>query len=542
MSYDPTESPPSPAVDGGQADDQADDQAIEDTADQADNQGQGKGTEPSPSTPARAPSPPFGLVRRLARQHRPSELLPVIARVAARVSEPSDDSLQRWRTVAPWTLAGLARESILYSRASAPSGITEENMRQMLNAYTQSHHPLPDTPDSVFTLMTSHAYDQMLYQESDGQELTRTVALLSDELAPNAHRLKVIDTDVVTDLVAGPIEDALRASMILWAYASKQHGHLPEDISTSRAMTGLKDYVSPETLHAVAELMTANVPTLRRAHRSLYNTKAPLPPYLVKYAYNPLTAHPIVRTGRRLVAPQLRLIRRRFAPAGIFYAGVSRYGNDFATDLGYLYETYIGRTLAQIAGATIHGEVRYRDGKDKKETVDWFIVLPDLVVLVESKATRPDLDLRTGNPGLGRALKTQLTKSIDQLAVTNELLDAGHPALAHIPNDRPRVGLVVTAEPFYLGNSPNFRGYLPEPAIPTQFASVRDLEQLAGYDAATLESGLKVIVSDPDLSTWGPLHAMERATGSSPASPTGIMEALNDRLIPLGPDDLEPED
>lgn len=431
----------------------------------------------------------FSHVRRLLRNERTSEVLTAIAALAPELSEPSHDSLQRWREFAPWTLAGLAREAIVHCRSHRSRRLNEDRFRVLLNAYSQSHDadPRRGTAEARFTILATHAYDQMPYQESDGQELSRTLSLFADELPANASRLSVINPTVIEELVGGPLPEALRAAFLLTELAKMEHGILSDNFWNEAWLDDFADQVSREVMHEVTLRMSADVTAMRRRYREEMKPSL-VPSHVRRYAYNPLAVTPLVKIGRRLIAPQPRLIRRRMAPNALFYAGVAKYGSNFSTDLGYLAETYVGRTLNQIQGARVYGEVEYQESGNKKLTTDWFLVMPKLVVLIESKATRPDLRLRVGNPELGRALGDQLSKSIKQLNATNSLIASGHPAVAHLPNDRPRVGLTVTAEPFYSGNQSEFRDLLPRPDLPISFASMREL---AHIQPGTMDSRLK---------------------------------------------------
>ena len=138
--------------------------------------------------------------------------------------------------------------------------------------------------------------------------------------------------------------------------------------------------------------------------------------------------------------------------------------------------------------------------------------------------------MRVGDPDLGKALGEQLRKSVKQLNATNALIEQGHVAFAHIPADRPRVGLTITAEPFYNGNHSDFRDVLPTPDLPISFGSLRDLEALAGYEAPVLEDGLARALTDPAVSSWSPLAAMKAATGVDPTLPTPVQGRVTDRL------------
>lgn len=475
----------------------------------------------------------FGHVRRLLRGERTSEVLTAIAYLASQLSEPSEDSFERWREIAPWTLAGLplAREAIVQCRSSAVSPFNEEKFRALLNAYSQSYdaNPKRGTAEARFTLLGAHAFEQMPYQESDGQEISRTMSLFADEIPANEHRLKVISTAAVEDLVGGPLQEALRATMLLAETAIRQRGVLAERFWEEPWVAELANVVSRGVLSQVVERMSADVPTIRRAYRQEVKERG-VPKFVRRFAFNPLASTPLVRVGSRFIVPQPRLIRRRMAPNALFYAGSAKYGNAFGTDLGYLAETYVGRTLRQIEGAQVYEEVKYRESRNEKASIDWFLVMPNLVVLIESKATRPDIRLRLGNPELGTALGDQLKKSVNQLNATHALIEAGHEAFVHIPTDRPRVGLTITAEPFYHGNSADFRDLLPRPDLPVSFTSLRDLEALAGYTADVVEDGLGRALKDPELSYWSPLAAVKAATGVDPTLPTPIQGTVNDRL------------
>lgn len=500
----------------------------------------------SPSADARAETDAelgaaasFSHVRRLLRRERTSEVLAAIAALAPELSEPSADSLQHWREIAPWTLAGLAREAIVQCRSNAISPFNEERFRTLLNAYSQSYdaHPNPRSAEARFNLLATHAYDQMPYQESDGQEISRTLSLFADEIPANQAKLSVINTSTVEELVGGPLPEALRAALLLTELAKQKRGVLTDQFWKEPWMADLADVVSRDVLREVVAQMSADVPAMRRAYQNELKRRA-VPKHVRRYAYNPLASTPLVTVGRRFIVPQPRLIRRRMAPNALFYAGVAKYGGDFAADLGYLAETYVGRTLRQIAGARAFQEVEYRESGNTKLSTDWFLVMPNLVVLIESKATRPDLRLRVGDPELGTALSEQLSKSVKQLNATNALIEGGHPALAHIPTDRPRVGLTITAEPFYDGNHSDFRDLLPQPDLPTSFGSLRDLEQLAGYTASVLEDGLSRALTDSKLSSWSPLAAVKAATGIDPTLPTAVQGRVADRLgmePPRGP-------
>jgi hypothetical protein len=64
-----------------------------------------------------------------------------------------------------------------------------------------------------------------------------------------------------------------------------------------------------------------------------------------------------------------------------------------------------------------------------------------------------------------------------QLGRTLDMLNKGAPEFAHIPKDRPVIGIVATLDPWYIANS-LARDFLPPASLPTIVASVGDLETL----------------------------------------------------------------
>ena len=80
---------------------------------------------------------------------------------------------------------------------------------------------------------------------------------------------------------------------------------------------------------------------------------------------------------------------------------------------------------------------------------------------------------------LGGARK-QLTRTVSHLA-------DNHPAFRHIPTDRPMLGLIVTAEPFYAGSAYLLAHHVATipagrlPGVPVATASAREVERLVTH-------------------------------------------------------------
>lgn len=182
----------------------------------------------------------------------------------------------------------------------------------------------------------------------------------------------------------------------------------------------------------------------------------------------------------------------------------------------------------------VHGEVAYGGSK----TIDWFVVFPELTLLVEVKSRRMNTGDTADNPDLARKIAQIVGHANKQLARTHDLLESGHTAVKHVPTDRPMVGLVVTTEPLYLANSPWVRDHLDPLPFPTLTASMRDLENMVRLDSTTLAESLLSIANDPDLSTWYLTQSLAELNGAEWGPESPILTSAWDAYP--WPDDPEP--
>jgi hypothetical protein len=237
------------------------------------------------------------------------------------------------------------------------------------------------------------------------------------------------------------------------------------------------------------ESIAARLTTTREAFGAAFREHSVGSATAARFDYNPLVATPFVDLGDgEPVAPATTLILRTVTPGGLYYAGMAEHGKAFADDLGVLFEHYIGRQLKLIDGARVEPEIVFGKGGGSK-SVDWFVVLPNLVILVEVKSRRLGPAARAGDAMLLESLSETLGGAKKQLSRTVQRLAAHDPAFAHIPIDRPMLGLIVTAEPYY--TAPSYLldhdvaliagGSLLD--VPVAAASARDIESLVTHGA-----------------------------------------------------------
>jgi hypothetical protein len=92
------------------------------------------------------------------------------------------------------------------------------------------------------------------------------------------------------------------------------------------------------------------------------------------------------------------------------------------------------------------------------------------------------------------------------------------------------VGVVVTAEPLYIINSPDWRQQLTPARIPTLFMSLRDLERMVLHDAVDLAPALKRIANDPELSTIQFTTALSKVLPEPAALRNPLLADATERL------------
>lgn len=477
-----------------------------------------------PWTPRAAPR--FRDVRQAVRAYRPTDLVPALARVACTVSDPEADSLDRWRRLSPWGLAALARESLLHGTEHRPARrVADEDVHSLHNRFAFAYDPRPRSEqDVVLGILARTAHEQFPYQESDGEELARSYNLLW-------RALPLADTTLLTPatvnrLVGGPLVEVMRATQLLYGAVQSNRGLWISGWWTTPEANELTAETPAARVLDLADRLTADMPAMREDHRNVPGA----PPHLLRYDYNPLERHPLaLLPNGDVVAPMPRLVLTRMSPRGLYYAGIAEFGGGFPDDLGKAVEQYVGLLLESVPGAHIEGEIEYRKGA---LTVDWFWHHHDTLVLVEVKGMRPTLGARIGAPGFPHGLAERLGVAVNQLNRTASLLDQPHPELRHLPTTTNRIGLIVTAEPIYVANSPDMRQYLVAGTMPTLVVSLRDLERLVALDADTIFTALAAIGADPELQTWPlPMALGKTVKNSDPGRAAVVEQAMTDIYI-----------
>lgn len=232
----------------------------------------------------------------------------------------------------------------------------------------------------------------------------------------------------------------------------------------------------PQRIVTLAESLTTD-PALAPAS---YNPKH-LPDRLARWKLNPLTTRPLVRLSNgAVVAPQPRLILMRYRLDNMIQNGLDRYGERFGQAFGPQLELLVGDMVNLIPGATVLPEIAYEPGQ---LTVDWFLITPQMVALIESKIARPNLKIIAGDTPNRDEIRRLMRKPVSQLNNTYKLIQEDHPALAVIPRDRPIVGLIITSVPFHLGNPLHVAFDPADQSLPIAIGSIDSIDRMSAHSA-----------------------------------------------------------
>ena len=474
----------------------------------------------------RYPTADHDYVQRV-RRHPPSSLLPLIAATSGNL--PTTREMRghpKASTHGPWALADVAWVSLTRGNEHRGGPATEADLDEILDYYFALEEPMRREPvgQRLEGFLLRLAGQQLVWQEPEFSELSRSIALLQ-QTTPTMT-LKAFQPGWDTQLLGCPLTDYVGVAQLLFGAATNMDGRfVPKWLDGD--LDAFTELTTPNALAAVLDRHFAtDVQTLKNeeaaaaAQARAAGTPA-LDPALRRFSYNPLRGRPLVTGyGPGYLIPVPAAVMAKASPLGLYFTGLEGLGKTFADDLGELFEQYVGRQLGLLPDASVYPEVVYTEGKDKKKSIDWFVVFDDLVLLVEVKSVRPTMQLRLGPKDFATEFATKLEKAFGQIDRAAALIAAGKEEFAHIPADRPVLGMIVTMEPYHMVNAPEFRSVLPPGAVSTTIAAIGEVE-----DAVT--------VTDTPLSAV--LLAGARAGASTPGGGWSLRTALGDHPLGMNP-------
>lgn len=409
-----------------------------------------------------------------------------------------------WQTLAPWTISGIAREAIISAPRNRGKSIDDKGFIRLANLFVQAEVS-PAGEFEFYPFMVGKAHEQSSYQLSAKEDFTR-FALLTLESPDHFDQVRSSE-DWATGLRA-PLHDVPYSTLVLYSLARHGRGTFHH----SMVETLCRDHG-----HKVPPLASI-LGTLDRLTASIEEARVDalkpkqLSGGLQRYGYNPLTRTPFISLGNGFVcAPQTQFVLRSCSPENLFYLGTKQWGDNFSNELGQRIEAYTGQQLRHTGQLEVHPEITW--GKDGKKSIDWFVVTPAATILVECKSAHTTIGARAGDPTTLEVIKSKIGPAYKQLNKSVGEMLAGNQKFAHIPRDKPLIGLVVTAEPTYLANTDDVRNNLPEAKIPIITLCLRELESITPLSAEVLGESLLKISRDPYLMTLDLHNSMKELRG-----------------------------
>ncbi|MFI1415681.1 hypothetical protein ACH4Y0_38055 [Streptomyces sp. NPDC020707] len=444
------------------------------------------------------------------RRHRPSALLPLIAQASATYALESSWLQSPSLKYTPWALADAARVSLACGNEYRKDA-DDADLLRILDMYVRlEDHFLRDTDeDALGRWLLRASGEQMTYQEPVFQDLARTAAMLTQ--TAGTRQARCLRPGWEEELLGASLSQYVGIAQLLWASALSCGGRFDPNSLTTPGAQRICAEIPAETIVSVTEKhFVTDTAAFRQVNERARRSKDPL---LRRYEYNPLRGTPLVKGyGPGFLAPVSQLIPAKASPLGIYYTGVTRFGDAFAQDLGDLFEAYVGRQLELLPDATVRPEVVYSRSNGKALSVDWIVVTEELVLLVEVKSVRPTVHLRLANERRIDEVKRMLGHAFEQIDNTAALIADGQKEFAKVPTDRPVHGLIVTMEPFHVVNAPVQRPQLPATTVPVTVCSISELENLVTITDAPVGRLLLERADDAQRSTYALREALPGRT------------------------------
>lgn len=435
------------------------------------------------------------------RRYRTSDVIRALAAITTEHFEPGTP-FSKWRTINPWAAAAIAREALICGNEKRePHVLSFKELEALFLAFGWAHDETGDAPeDVVLNIMTRHSYEQFSSQESVIEELSRA-AILFQGGTDGDHKIICDEVERVFGLTVG---DAISAAVILFGATTSSPWLWKPEALEEENLDGLFDFISKETIVKFAQLLTLNQGDYRRKYLlAMPGMSEGNRISTVRWGFNPVPIYPLIRLiDGDVIAVQRWLILRRLSPQYLYYDAIDKGDEAFTRALGNVVEAYVGKQLNNIEGAHVLEKFVYYKKKEELESIDWFLDLPSCMVYVESKSARLTLSARMADKSLVSNLKRDLGKAFSQLNRTYEVIHCDLEKYKDRHLDKPVIGLVITPEPIYLGNSPDLRRHLPDTKMKVIIGSLRDLEMIATLSAQELGDELLQIVDDRERSTW----------------------------------------
>lgn len=430
---------------------------------------------------------PYEQFARRVRRHRPSEVLAACGAVSAAIPLGESDDLGGPPAMPSFALAGIARAALLHGNEHRDKRVTLSDLRELVTMFVNVDDPFVKD-GNLRSFLVRVGAEQFPYQALPFRDLARTRALFVD--AAEATDQGVITQRMWSDLLGCTLDEFVGVAMLLYTSATKNCGRFDPRWLDQANFEPVFQILARDVIERVAR--ESFLLSMER-FREIAGAHQIEDPGLKRYSFNPLLVGPFVGIGENVpVAPVARAILFRATPGSLYYTAAARHGQAFTDALGPVFEAYVRRQLETCEPELLLHDLEYETGK---RAVDFIVVLPCAVLLIEAKVTSLTQESRLGGKRFDGDYARAPGKGMAQIDNTARLIRERHPAFRDLPADRPCLGLVVTLEPYY-GCTNQIVMPAQEGPVPKWLANIRELEQLVSLGGKRIDEALVDLAQD----------------------------------------------
>ncbi len=394
-----------------------------------------------------------------------------------------------------WNVADVARTALAWGQIRRQR-VDSETLLRLSNMNFHIEDEFTEEDDSserLARILARTFFSQFPGQRPTLPEFTRSILLFGSKAEqPEGFAPEVMTAGWFEKTAGGLTLDQYVESIFLIAVGAQQNnGTFDPDWLDGPNLQAVIDLISFEAVRRVfEEHLVSTIDDFKVANRL---AQEPLPDAEKQYAFNPLADKPFIRgVTAAPLAPSVHSVIAKAHPPAIYHLGRRLHGDAFTRDLGPVFQHYTGRHLALVQGdSTVLPEINYGTRRESLDSCDWFLDLPDLLVLIECKARQPVESLRTGGSDWLNSVAGSIGKGIKQLNRSNSHIEQISTAGGGIDTKKRRVGIVVSLEPFYLNQNWLIWDKLPARDFPIGVLSVGELESLVCLNANELSLVLR---------------------------------------------------
>ncbi|PRB41576.1 hypothetical protein CQ020_11320 [Arthrobacter sp. MYb23] len=474
----------------------------------------------------------FSQFKHAVRRYAPSDLLPALAarssQIAVKRLYTNDLTTEEQQRILAY--GTIARISMLHGNEFRSSTVDESAIIKLVNLFWEAEDAAHDPEINIWALVSAFMYEQFALQGTSRDELIRSYLMLC-ETSVEAQLVKP-NTEDWKELLGASIHDAFSAAFMFYVVAINHNGEIDDKFIESDAYKRLEDGVPRESAYKTLELLTASIAEIK-IDAAAAAERSQVPTSLERFSYNPLSRTPVIELepGRRL-APQPEFILHTMSPENLYYRGMRQWADqEFGKAYGARVEAYTGMQLLHSGKFTVEGEFKYQKSGSEARSSDWFLMTPQATFIIECKSARMSLIAKAGSQSFPKVFEEHITKAYRQLDENAKQITSGNKSFAHIPADKPLIGLVVAAEPLYSVNDPSIRELLPQTKIPILTLTLRDIEMISTLDPEDAGRALSSIANDATEAGWNISAAVLTQLGMKDYPKNRLMEEAFDRVF-----------